>query len=370
MKKTVLTMFLVLLAGMLVYGLATTPTADAKVTKQCAVCHTMHNSQNGAVVASGGPYDALLNRGAAGKTSCWGCHAEGSAVNVNTTTGAPQIMHTNATDLAGGNFGFITGASGKTPVTGNTLTVGHNVKDTAVTDTILTAPPGDQHSTGITNANFTCAGQYGCHGDRTATSEAAAVKGAHHANDDILKLGGTFTLTGQAGSTGLSYRFLNGVKGGEDSDWQATSNTTDHNEYFGATSMGASSATAPASNTISGLCAECHGNFHGTGAGETGGSASPWKRHPTDIALPGTGEYASYTTYSLTAPVGRSAMANAFTAASNTTNGVVMCISCHRAHASAYEDMLRWDYTGMVAGTTGGTAGTGCFVCHTTKDGV
>ncbi|MBU4209516.1 MAG: hypothetical protein KKD12_07595 [Proteobacteria bacterium] len=45
---------------------------------------------------------------------------------------------------------------------------------------------------------------------------------------------------------------------------------------------------------------------------------------------------------------------------------VVMCLSCHGAHATAYADILRWDYTGMVTGGSSNT--TGCFVCHTTKD--
>ncbi|CAD7777657.1 MAG: hypothetical protein KIIPBIDF_00918 [Candidatus Methanoperedenaceae archaeon GB50] len=46
-------------------------------------------------------------------------------------------------------------------------------------------------------------------------------------------------------------------------------------------------------NTISGLCAECHGDFHGSS--DDIGSSSPWLRHPTDIQLPGTGtEYYKY----------------------------------------------------------------------------
>jgi predicted CXXCH cytochrome family protein len=51
-----------------------------------------------------------------------------------------------------------------------------------------------------------------------------------------------------------------------------------------------------------------------------------------------------------------------------TENGaIVMCLSCHRAHGSDQPDLLRWAYAGMQAGT--GTADTGCFVCHTTKNG-
>jgi predicted CXXCH cytochrome family protein len=52
------------------------------------------------------------------------------------------------------------------------------------------------------------------------------------------------------------------------------------------------------------------------------------------------------------------------------SQGIVLCLSCHRAHGSAHDDLLRWDYAGMQAGTTGAEAGSGCFICHTTKDGV
>ncbi len=47
----------------------------------------------------------------------------------------------------------------------------------------------------------------------------------------------------------------------------------------------------------------------------------------------------------------------------------VMCLSCHRAYASPHKDVLRWDYDTMEKGTTGSAAGTGCFKCHSEKDG-
>ena len=44
-----------------------------------------------------------------------------------------------------------------------------------------------------------------------------------------------------------------------------------------------------------------------------------------------------------------------------------MCLSCHQAHASDHDYMLRFDYAGMVAGTNPAADGTGCLACHTTK---
>lgn len=263
MRKIILATFIGLVSVGLLYGVA-----YAAVSGPCVNCHTMHASQDGTSMlfssdVDGNPNEALTRAG------CIGCHGQGTASNI--VTNIPQVLHTAGTDLAGGNFAYITGA--KTPTTGNQNTVGHNVIDLGTTyqETTLTSPPGDEFNTGITNANFTCGGTKGCHGDRTIEGSFAAISGAHHAGET-----GQLTV---ADTVANSYRFLKGVHGYEDADWQATASSSDHNEYKGDTTYTeGTSASAPAGNTISGLCAECHGNFHGT---ETG-SASPWLRHPTD----------------------------------------------------------------------------------------
>jgi hypothetical protein len=348
---------------------------EAKVTGVCSNCHTMHNSQNGTIVVSEGPQSCLLNR-----AGCLGCHGQNpsGSSNIIPLGNIPQVLHAATTDLAGGNFAYITGA--KTRGTGtDSNTAGHNVIDLGTNETVLTSPPGDQHTTGITATNFTCSGEYGCHGDRTVEDKLLSLKGVHHTDDSVLKFG-TLDLTSQAPSSGTvgekvgrSYRFLKGVKGGEVSGWQASISSTDHNEYFGDTTMGASSLTFPANNTISGLCAECHGYFHGTGTDECGGTASPWKRHPTDTSLPSSGEYIAYTVYSTVAPVARTSAWAGWTTGGGAPSGtvtptgtnddIVMCLSCHRAHASPYFKMMRWDYKNWPASGTNG-----CNVCHTSKN--
>lgn len=337
--------------------------SEAKVTGNCSDCHTMHNSQNGShmqYLAPGesdtSPKDFLL------RGTCLGCHGQGTANNiVSFGCQIPQILHSNPVDLAGGNFAYITGT--KTRTSGDSNTVGHNVSDIGTNETVLTVPPGDQHSTNITNANFTCAGAKGCHGDRSVEGRLA-MRGSHHADDRMLKFG-SMDENAQGSSSGLSFRFLNGVKGGEDSDWQATSGTSDHNEYKGATSMGVSSAISPAGSTMSGFCAECHGNYHGTALNETG-PMSPWVRHPTDISLPASGEYSSYTVYDLNVPVARTLIPDSpqgTLSPSGSSDDIIMCLSCHRAHASPYYKIMRWDYKNWPgAGTSG------CNVCHTSKD--
>lgn len=338
--------------------------AMAVVTGACVNCHTMHNSQGGSVMATyggGTGPNSVLTRG-----TCVGCHAQGTANNTVTvgTSKIPQVYHTNATDLAGGNFGYINATKGG----GASDTKGHNVVATlaALTgDDNLAAPPGDSNNTQITSGaggNFTCGGKYGCHGDRSVTNELSSIKGAHHSSDTTID-----------GSTiAKSYRFLKGVKGVENNDatygWQNYS-ATYTNKYKGASAPDTATATSPgANNTMSGLCGECHGNFHTSG--DTGiGVSGAWLRHPTDIVLPTTagsyGEYDPTSTYDATVPV-------AYTDPSTPTRvtAVVMCLSCHGVHGTNYTDILRWDYTTMVAGTTGGAAATGCFKCHRDKDGV
>lgn len=347
----------------------------AKVTGQCDNCHTMHNSQGGSVMATygadsmpwkgAGPYPALT------RGNCLGCHGMGTANNIENIGGSdiPQVYHTGSTDLAAGNFAYITGAKGS----GASDNKGHNVIDLGNNDDLLDSPPGWNCAYPVSNTQLTCAGNYGCHGYRYKNQGTGSniMKGTHHQNidgkcdapDDLYN----------------SYRFLLGVKGLENKvdRWQNIDKNS-HNEHYGAIepedelnncfdchsfapgSMNAS----PASNTISGFCATCHDDFHFL-YGIGGDASSPFVRHPTDVVLPPTGEYSAYKTYSVEAPVGRITVPD--TASPTVTPGadVVTCLSCHAAHASDYPDMLRWDYTTMIAGG-GGTGG--CFTCHTSKD--
>lgn len=99
-----------------------------------------------------------------------------------------------------------------------------------------------------------------------------------------------------------------------------------------------------------------------------GGGHSPFIRHPTDLSLPVTGEYASYPVYNVNAPVVRLLVPAVSSSAITPGSDAVMSLSCHVAHASDFHDMLRWDYSTMVAGNGGAASNTGCFTCHTTKD--
>ncbi len=358
----------------------------AVLSGQCSTCHTMHNKQNNLamvnLIVGSETTDAkqYLLRG-----TCLGCHASGNvnASGVDPVTNAPQIYHNGsggAPDLAGGNFAYIDGTKGS----GASDKKGHNIKDFGSFDN-PSQPPGRRHdiagiNTTINNTGFTCAGTHGCHGIRGNQGNGlTAMKGAHHGNVD--------GALGTADIVANSYRFLYYVIGLENttaSKWQNV-NAANHNEYYGATSpMDFDSSgcqtchdlstnnNRPNNKTMSGFCATCHGYFHlfdsSSGGAREGISAdkiapfSPFKRHPTDVQLPGTGEYSSYTTYDVVTPVARTSPPVSI-GAGVTGSDAVMCLSCHGAHATDYYKMMRWDIKGSLA-----TAISGCGNCHTGKN--
>ena len=373
-----------LMVLLMVYPIQT----HAAVTGACSNCHTMHNSQDGnsmAYGASGEPWEDIGPNQYLTRGGCMGCHGQGTANRIENIGGSevPQIFHTDpAGDLAGGNFAYITGTKGS----GASDAKGHNIQDLGNTDDTLVYAPGFfplQHDTPVNTANLTCAGTIGCHGNRGKPgiqgmgANVQVMGGAHHQNQG--------EQLNTADEIYNSYRFLRGVKGYENDGtykWQ-NYNATNHNEYFGATtpadigcsasSCHTSNGVQPPNNTISGFCATCHGSFHVLGdadidiqdEGIGGDITSPFTRHPTDILLPNIEEYSGYTVYSTETPVARTSVPTGMSSTVTPGSDVVMCLSCHVAHASNYPDMLRWDYSSITAG--GGGSG-GCLNCHTAKN--
>jgi predicted CXXCH cytochrome family protein len=159
------------------------------------------------------------------------------------------------------------------------------------------------------------------------------------------------------------------VVGIEDSSWEQNADADNHNIYYKGTG---SDTETPQS--LGKYCAGCHVQYHSPGVPgdlwgfDNGGGSNPWLRHPADYAIPNSGEYTAIigSAYDPIVPVGKPL--------AGTTNVVengdtVMCLSCHRAHGSQYPDMLRWDKSLMSTKQAGAGAGTGCFKCHSAKDG-
>lgn len=379
--------------------------AGAAVKGVCSNCHTMHNSEAGEGMVIdplpgtmyGGdcqgchsqPREEMLTY------TCIGCHAKGTgAIDSPGTLDIPQVYYEDTHELAAGNFKYIVDYDDSR---------GHNVHGWGVIngapviwpDSELDEPPGydadmdpspynylTQYPGAIAGRQVLCAGAFGCHGDRAEKSQTKACYGTHHADDAALKFGSSYDSDKQGLSTGASYRFLKGVEGYEDTDWEYTIGSEDHNEYAGTDLSGPRTSQSEVV-TMSQFCASCHGNFHMSGGSSgTGiGSESAWIRHPTDVQIKNQAPYNGYTDYmqtgsgkdNFTVRVARIDLSQVESGASGNTqitadpsNAAVFCLSCHKAHASEYPDMLRFDYTSM---KTGGVLadGTGCFACHRDK---
>mgnify|MGYP005839897001 CR=1 FL=1 len=302
--------------------------ASAAMTGQCSVCHTMHDSQDGVSVTGQAQPNAQLLIG----DGCAGCHD----VDANDATGrgsfnAPQVgSGTSASLNAGGYFS-------------GTAVNQHDVSDlsAAADGNLGNVPPGGTDL----GTQLTCAGTSGCH-----------TSGGHHANT------GNDSATWLTGaSVGGSFRFLDGVQGIEDDDFENEA-ATDHNTYYGATSGN------PVAGTMSNLCASCHTDFHSTANTQSGAG---WIRHPTDLAMSATyvGNYDTNSggaaSYNAAVPVATSTAGDNTIANNGTTDAIVMCLSCHRAHGSDQADLLRFDYSLNLAGPNG--ASPGCETCHGAK---
>lgn len=362
---------------------------DARVSGQCSKCHTMHSSQDGTsatqifIGANAGWSGGVLVSDAAGglpqphllKSDCVGCHSSTGGENI--VDGVPIVWNIGGgqtKDLAAGNFSYVA-ANEK---------MGHNVKGVSTAgDTFLDTAPGQKNagcanschvSLFAENTSDTLTGDTGCQGCHLTVG--------HH--DDESNDGGPLDGGGDA------YRFLSGhglvgivdnnaaIAGSgnyyEDPDWQDTTAAGDFNLYA---TQDAVEGNDPDYLSIGRFCSGCHDAFHAGGgagvadplSGEVNQAASgAWLRHPTNVSIPNAGEFTGLIgqAYDPEMPVARfiTLRGDAISA-----DDQVMCLSCHKAHASAVEDLLRFSYSATSSDAHSGAGRTtGCFYCHRTKD--
>ncbi len=364
MKKILIVSMTVFLAVVLVYGFA-----DSKVTGECGNCHTMHGYQAGVeltwlkdAVEPDGPYGSLL------VGTCLGCHTAPTGVTdpyppsgtyyhypfVKSADGAFDDMNC----LSGGFFPVTELGTGDH--TGNAHTIGTDVLPVGYTADWY---EGDTSITGLT-----CAGTSGCHGAQDVEDPMEAISGGHHETATFgyrilaaYNNGTPVAVVGGGDGTKDYEKALIAAVAESDGSRSSTDTIYYHNIY----------KAAPAgTDTISQLCANCHGLFHTDTQ-----SGTAWIRHPTDVELPA---------YSAGPPVmwepSNDTVYNDFDAKYNPfgfvdvagTTGTkhVTCLSCHRAHGTEQYDLLRFRYTlgeggEQQAGRAPGTViAYGCLGCH------
>jgi len=304
----------------------------AIISDNCSACHVPYPGMMEEVALVKAKYKYLLD-----DSLCVECHSSSDNATIKIVGGVKVPIVYNKVPpekpLAGGNFYYVTKSDRK----------GHNVGRIASMDKKFKGfPPGYDRETDQSIIGYnpekplTCAGSNGCHGDRNIENPFESIRKSHHAKDRPID--GT--------TTAKSYRFLKGVKGYEDEEWNQNASAKKHNEY---------------TSDIDKLCANCHGKFYKK---DFLGKESPWFRHPVDIPLPDKGEYIKYLKYNPNAPVARQKVFSSPSEEVKPGEDKVTCLSCHVAHGSHYDSILRWDYDNIY---THEGQKEGCLICHTGK---
>ena len=289
----------------------------------CDGCHAMHGG------AASGP---SLTTGSDPSSTCLNCHNGAARYHVNSTDGS----NTNE----GGDFHWTVDNGYTYVVRGSTIpfdydNAGHNMLAAdfgMLNDATLTVAPGGSFPA----AGLGCTSCHDPHGQ----AQGGTLGGA-----PPISVSGSYGEVPEAGTIAGNYRILfdsNKVGFGEDAPIARA------NSYDGAFVQYGSG--------MSGWCANCHTSFYANSA--SGGM------HPTDVAVPAT--YNSYvatgnftgtfdTAYDPLVPFERGATASSDLPDPTNADGLaddgvdgssqVMCLSCHRAHASAFENALRADQT-------------------------
>ncbi len=283
----------------------------------CAGCHTMHNSQDGALVDANSPGgNAYLLTAASPSETCLSCHA------------AYGQFYGGEGYGPGGDFYWLTktyswSAHGHTTTSAGD-SHGHNVIAPGLglnQDATLTQAPGGD----FLSQYLGCTSCHDPHGNQNfrllyGTAEGPKYDGTRYNFSSDAPL-----------AAGNSRRTFVGGGGNETNER--------HTVY---------------KQGMSDWCANCHNDFHSQNTDNM--------VHPTGVGM-GSTVAATYNAYVSSDDLFSGTQATAYWGlvpfedvqvdlenANTTTNTVgpdgadqVMCLSCHRAHASPFADMTRWD---------------------------
>ncbi len=399
----------------------------------CTDCHTLHNSENGtsAVVSgyTGGtnPNPELLYRGD-WTDMCLSCHKAGQ--NTSSTAALPSVFD------GGWEAPIVMTTDGNVP-TGKAMPAGdfywsnldpkkgHNPAYTkgavaatslfmAADTTLTTIPPGgtDIMAAGK-SGEWSC---HSCHGMHSRFSGSyTAYRQIQRKVNGVLVTGktdtaaaGVETYTGAAETTAAGYEPILSNSRGDIQGMNYIAARADTNPLEGASLFASESDTNKNvyRGGFSSFCSACHGDFHG-GNGETRTANNTntrlngaWVRHPTNVKMNETGSKYGIATYTAVVnnaqgtspnPVGydwryplvqpnsdftvKSDVASMGVAGTAIGDDRMMCLTCHKAHATQYENMTRWDTNGhaFIANGVNDFTGTpsngdnpayGCGKCH------
>jgi hypothetical protein len=314
----------------------------------CDGCHTMHNSLGGnPMTVTGADPASYLTLGTDSSSTCLKCHkSDTKSYAVLTTTGGKYS--------AGGDFYWLT----KTFTWGTSSTSkgenhGHNIVAAdygMVADATRTTAPG-----GAFPSNYlSCASCHNPHGTVTSRTGAVIGSGSYGGVDGAGGIYGNYRILGDVGyqSAGAPGPFLNKPPVAYAPSLSTAETDTAHVDY---------------GSGVSEWCANCHGTFVNSGKHPIQQLNSTISTNYNNYISTGTVGGSPATSYLALVSFERNttnvADLNPNSTTGTTSSSKVMCLTCHRAHASAFNASFRWDYTAALisashpAATDGGVTG-------------
>lgn len=362
---------LALMAGVGMLGVALSSNAfafhDGGVA-HCDGCHTMHNSSNGVQMAVGGAgtvgngVNSELTKGSDPSSTCLNCH-KGTVGSYHVLSTDP--LNTDAATKAepGGDFYWL---STDVPMSRGTSLKdnhGHNVvaADFGLTaDAVLGAGPSDG-SVVYNKSWLGCNSCHDPHGHKDNNVNPKPIEGSGSTGAAIVDVGNA--VKG-------NFRLLGGV--GYDGGKQATGISFTAGDPVAVSATGKDSLTSHTDygSGMSEWCVNCHSGFttpdtssahrHPAGAGATlsAGIQANYNSYITTgnmTHVGATGAYDNMVPFergvlsagndgvpdAVGVGAGKLSIANTEGVDGNST---VMCLTCHRAHASAFDNIGRWNF--------------------------
>lgn len=336
---------------------------------QCENCHTMHNSLSGAKMMAHFSHSAQPGGGALliasdQSSTCLGCHGSSSGlVSFNVKTSGAYAGKIPANKTPGGDFSWTmidcAGDATRNSKRGHNIVAGDF---NMLGDSRLTLAPGGT----FPSAKLQCSSCHDPHGKYRVDSA-----GIISTTGNPISGSGSYGATASNDTVVGAYRLLAGA--GYQPVSLIRAGITDN--IFTKDSPAAVSPTVYNSSTPGGVrvaygsgmsewCANCHGAFHA----EEGEISGAFSTHPAGNSyklgvaiaanyngyvksgdMTGTQANSNLNLVPVEAGLGQStaeraamiALIGSTTGPDATAN--IMCLTCHRAHASGHESMLRWN---------------------------
>lgn len=379
----------------------------------CDGCHVMHNANGGIAKSttgrSGEPAwnnhtNAYLLQGGDQSSTCLICHGTQQALTMPATNRQFVVAdlragQTPSTRTPGGDFGWLnlTFAAATNGAISTGASHGHNVAaadfgwDVDTRFTAGVAPGGSFTIQGtLPTEKFACSSCHDPHGRYrmqvgTGGTNGIVFAGPFAGSPQTLPIAssGSYGEPPSANNYAVgSYRLLAGQRYAPASksgfpfpnDPPVAVAPTRYNDTEATNEVRVNYASG-----MSEWCQNCHANIHMTGyssgwaglrhpAGNSAtlhaGQYNVYNSYVSSGRMTGTNQYTSLVPFEQGPNVSLATLAtqaNARTAIVAGAGSNVMCLSCHRAHASAFDSMVRWDQnaTFLTNGTTGVNGFTG-----------